>query len=172
MVKNISHHGYYKQELGCSPEMKFKYKIHTSFLNTFLTDHCFKKQIISPEQAAGKESVWGCTDRLLINKAIMTEVRRRRRNLFTIWLDYKKAFDSVPHEWLIYALMLAKVPPQLVSSIEHLLTQCCTVVHLGGENESINTDIIQFLKGIFQGDSLSFLLFILTVNPYRFYFVI
>ena len=35
--------------------------------------------------------------------------------LNTIWLDYKKAFDSVPHEWLIYALKLAKVPPQLGS---------------------------------------------------------
>ena len=100
----------------------------------------------------------------------MTEVRKKRRNLFTIWLDYKKAFDSVPHEWLIYALKLAKVRPQLVSSIEHLITQWCTVVHLGGENDSITTDIIQFMKGILQGDSLSVLLFILTVNPLSFLF--
>ena len=104
----------------------------------------------------------------MINKAIMTEVRKTRHNLFIIWLDYKKAFDFVPHEWLIYALKLAKVPPQLVSSIKHLLTQWCTVVHLDGENESITTDIIHFLKGIFQGDSLSVLLFILTVNRLSF----
>ena len=64
---------------------------------------------------------------------------------------------------MIYVLKLAKVPPQLVSSIEHLLRQWCTVVHLDGENESITTDIIQFLRGIFQG-----LLFILTVNPLSF----
>ena len=148
--------------------LNLMYKMYTSFLNTFLSDHCFKNQIISPEQAAGKKGVWGCTEQLLINKAIMTEVRKKRRNPFTIWLDYKKAFDTVPHEWLIYALKLAKVPPQLVSSIEHLLTQWCTVVHLDGENESITTDIIHFLKGIFQGDSLSVILFILTVNPLSF----
>ena len=148
--------------------LNLMYKIYTSFLNTFLSDHCYKNQIISPEQAAGKKGVWGCTEQLLINKAIMTEVRKKRRNRFTIWLDYKKAFDSVPHEWLIYALKLAKVPPHLVSSIEHLLTQWCTVVHLDGENDSITSDIIQFMKGIFQGDSLSVLLFILTVNPLSF----
>ena len=143
------------------------YKIYASFLNTFLSDHCYKNQIISPEQAAGKKGI-GCTEQQLINKAIMTEVRKKRRNLITIWLDYKKAFDSVPHEWLIYALKLAKVPPQLVSSKEHLLTQWCTIVHLDGENDSITTDIIQFMKGIFQGDSLSVLLFILTVNHLSF----
>ena len=98
----------------------------------------------------------------------MTEVRKKQHNLFTIWLDYKKAFDSVPHECLTYVLNLAEVPPQLVSSIEHLLTQWCTIVHLEGENESITTDIIQFLKGIFLGNSLSVLLFTLTVNPLSF----
>ena len=74
------------------------YKIYTSFLNRFLSDHCYKNQVISPEQEAGKKAVWGSTEQLLINKAIMTEVRKKRRNLFTIWFDYKKAFDSVPHE--------------------------------------------------------------------------
>ena len=90
----------------------------------------------------------------------MKEVRKKRRNLFTIWLDYKKAFDSVPHECLIYALKLAKVPPQLASSIEQLLTQWSTVVHIDGENESITTDIIHFLKDIFQGDSLLYIVYI------------
>ena len=44
----------------------------------------------------------------------MLEVKKKRRNIFTVWLDYKKAFDSVPHEWLLYALQLAKVPAQLI----------------------------------------------------------
>ena len=37
-----------------------------------------------------------------------------------------------------------------------------------GENETVTSDAIKFLKGIFQGDSLSALLFILTVNPLSF----
>ena len=30
----------------------------------------------------------------------MSEVKKKRQNLFTFWLDYKKALDLVPHEWL------------------------------------------------------------------------
>ena len=63
-----------------------------------------------------KES-WGCTDQLLINKMILDEVKSHRRNLFVMWFDYKKAFDSVPHNWILKALELAKVPPNLISAI-------------------------------------------------------
>ena len=103
-----------------------------------------------------------------MKKAIISELRKKRHNRFTIRLDYKKAFDSASHEWLIYALELAKVPPQIVLSTEHLLTQWCTIVHLNIENKSITTDVIQFLKGIFQVDNLSVLLLIITVNPLSF----
>ena len=73
-----------------------------------LTGHCSQINIITPEQAAGKKVVWGCTEQLLMNKAVMSEVRKKRRNPFTIWLDYKTTFNSVPHEWHIYALQLPK----------------------------------------------------------------
>ena len=77
------------------------HKIYTSCLNSFLYDHCHRHKIITSEQAAGKKGVWGCTEQLLINKSIMSDVRNKKRNLITIWLDYKKAFDLVLHKWLI-----------------------------------------------------------------------
>ena len=95
----------------------------------------------------------------------MSEVRNKKRNLTTIWLDYKKAFDSVPHEWLIKSLHLAKLPEDLNRAIKNLTSQWCNVLHLKGEEEVIVSDIIYFSKGIFQGDSLSILLFISSVNP-------
>ena len=52
---------------------------------------------MSIEQAAGKKGSWGRTDQLLINKAITEGVIKRQKNMLCIWLDYKKAFDSVPH---------------------------------------------------------------------------
>ena len=44
----------------------------------------------------------------------------------------------------------------------------CTVLHLKGKEEMIVSDIIYFSKRIFHGDSLSILLFILSVNPLSF----
>ena len=69
--------------------LNFMYKIYTSCLNLFLYDHCHCHKIITTEQAAGKKGVWGCTEQLLINKSIMSEVRSEKTNLITIWLDDK-----------------------------------------------------------------------------------
>ena len=137
-------------------------------MNIFLTDHCGQNNIITSEQVAGKKGVWGCVEQLLLNKTVLSDVKKKRRNIFTVWLDYKKAFHSVPHEWLLYALQLAKVPAQLIETIKHLTNQWGAVLHLIGKNETIISDAIKFLKGIFQGDFISVLLFILTVNPLSF----
>ena len=134
-------------------------------MNKFLTGHCDQNNITTSEQAAVKKGVWDCVEQFLLNKAVMLEVKKKRRNLVTVWLDYKKAFDSVSHEWRMYASQLAKVQAQLIEAIKHLINHWGTVLHLIGENKTIICDVIELLKGIFQGNSLSVLLFILTVNP-------
>ena len=55
----------------------------------------------------------------MINKTVLNEVKQNWRNLVTVWLDYQKTFDSVPHEWLIESLKLAKLP-RLIVNITHL----------------------------------------------------
>ena len=110
----------------------------------------------------GGKSVWKCTEELLINKSILSKVRRKKRNLLTIWLDYRKAFDSVPHDWIIKALQLAKVPKNLVKSIKRLTKQCATILNLRGEDRSVPSDEIHYAIGIFQGDSLSIIVYSLS----------
>ena len=140
-------------------------KIYTGCLNTFLQDHCTKNNIVTPEQAGAKKGVWGCAEHLLINKMVQDEVKLHRRNLLCVWLDYQKAFDSVPHDWMIEALKLAKVPQTLIKSIEALPSIWATRVHLRGGETNMESKLINYSRGIFQGDSLSVLLFVLTMNP-------
>ena len=56
---------------------------------------------------------YGCKDQLLINKAILEEVTSKPRNLPTTWIDYKKAFDSVPHTWITKNLERYKICPTI-----------------------------------------------------------
>ena len=49
-----------------------------------------------------------------------------------------------------------------------MTNQWSTILDIIGETETIICDAIKFFKAIFQGDSLSVLLFILTVNPLPF----
>ena len=47
------------------------------------------------------ETVAGTKDQLLIDKAILKETKRKRNRLPMTWVDYKKAYDMVPHSWLL-----------------------------------------------------------------------
>ena len=74
---------------------------------------------VTEEEAAGKRGSWGRSDHLLINKMIQEQVIANRTNLVTVWLDYQKACDSIPHSWLIRSLVLAKVPEVIINPIPH-----------------------------------------------------
>jgi len=39
----------------------------------------------------------GCIDNLLIDKAILEDATKNNKNLSCIWIELKKAFDSVSH---------------------------------------------------------------------------
>ena len=144
------------------------YKIYTALIAEFIMDHCNCNNIVTEEQAARKRNSWGCTDKLLINKMVHEEVKENRRNLTTVWLDYKKAFDSVPHSWIVESLKLARVPDKIINAISVLMTKWKTKMHIYGENKNLETDEIEYNRGIIQGDTLSLILFVLSVNPLSF----
>ena len=65
---------------------------------------------------------------------------------------------------MIESLKLVKVPCKIINAISSLTKSWSAVLTLLGENSSVITDPITFERGIFQGDTLSILLFILSVN--------
>ena len=73
-----------------------------------------------------------------------------KRNLYTVWLDYRKAFDSIPRSWLIRTLKLAKVAKHVTTTTENLTKPWFTKLQLNGQNESITSDLMRIMKGIYQ----------------------
>ena len=59
----------------------------------------------------------------MINNAILENQRKKRKNLSTVWIDYKKAFDSVPHSWVLQCLNMYKIHPILTTFIESSMNQ-------------------------------------------------
>ena len=43
---------------------------------------------------------------IIISKAILQECKSRKKNVCAAWVDYKKAFDSVFHSWIIKSFEL------------------------------------------------------------------
>jgi len=48
-----------------------------------------------------------------VDKAILCEVHQCRKILETVWIDYQKAYDSVPHSWIMYYLKMFGVAPNI-----------------------------------------------------------
>ena len=108
------------------------------------------------------------TYRHTLTKWFMMKSSKNRRNLITVWLDYKKAFDSVPHSWIIESLKLVKIPEEIIEVIKMLMCKWRTKRHLYRETDLIKTSEVEYYKGILQGDMLSLMLFILSINPLSF----
>ena len=74
-------------------------KTYTGTVAQLIDQHLTENSIIFPEQAGAKKGSWGCirTDQLMINKVVTDEARKGRKNLCMAWLNYEKAYDSVPH---------------------------------------------------------------------------
>ena len=95
---------------------------------------------------------------------ILDEVRKHQRNLFMTWFDYKKAFDLVPHEWILKSLRISRMPEKIVNIIENLMEVWSTKLYL----KDVESDVIDYLSGVMQGDCRSLSIFILCVNPLSF----
>jgi hypothetical protein len=50
-----------------------------------------------------------------IDTVIMEQARKNNRNIYTAFIDYKKAYDSVPHSWLIKILKIYKINLDLIN---------------------------------------------------------
>ena len=81
------------------------------------------------------------------------------------WIDYKKAFDSVPHSWINRCLDLYKIDGSLRTFLANQVTQWKTDITLFPKDGEIKVPAVKIKRGIFQGDSLSPLLFCFAIDP-------
>ena len=49
-----------------------------------------------------------------MDKNIMEIVKKQRRDISFMWIDYKKAYGSVPHEWIKKVLIMYKIDPVII----------------------------------------------------------
>ena len=88
----------------CLPTM---YKILTSII----ADTTYQQNNLLPaEQNGCRRGSYGCKDQLLINNFFIEEAKSRKKYLSMAWIDYRKAFDNVPHSWIRKTLEMYSVP--------------------------------------------------------------
>ena len=131
-------------------------------------NHLNQNNIIPEEQKGGIADCYGCIDQLIINSMVLDDCKKRNKHLSIAWIDYKKAFDSIPHTWLIKSLQMHGFDEVTTNFFKTSITKWRTKLHLSSKESELFSDEIKINSGIFQGDCTSGIHFIICMLPLTF----
>lgn len=144
--------------ITCLPIM---WKLLTGIISERLYNYLEETNTIPHQQKGCRRKCRGTKDQLLIDKMVMKNSRRRKTNLSMAWIDYKKAFDMIPHTWLIECLKIYGAEENTISFLKNTMRNWNTILTSTG----VRLAEVNIRRGIFQGDSLSPLLFVVAMIP-------
>ena len=144
------------------------FKTLTGILASRIEKHLLDNNILAEEQQGARRGSYGTKQQLIINKSLLEHAIKSRRNISVTYYDYAKAYDSVPHEWIIETLKTYKISSNIINFLKWVMPMWRTKLILRHKNGVMEVNDILIRRGIFQGDILSPLLFILAINPVSF----
>ena len=136
-------------------------KILSGIIGEDLYQHLSLNSLLSHEQKGCGKKSRGTKDQLAIDKAILRDCKQRKTNAVIARVDYKKAYNSVPHSWIMKTLELGRA----ADNLKPLMNESMKIwkTQLTARGEDLGEMLIR--RGIFQGDSLSPLLFAISMLP-------
>lgn len=143
--------------IACLPLM---WKLLTGIMSEKIYCHLDGNNLLPDEQKGCRKRSRGTKDQLLIDKMILKDAKVGK-NLSMAWIDYKKAYDMVPHSWIKEVMDLLGVAGNIGGLLSSSMSGWKT--QLMGGTEVLGT--VDIKRGIFQGDSLSPLLFVMIMIP-------
>ena len=145
------------------------YKLITSVVNMEIQKHESRYHQMQIDQRGGAKGSMGCIDNLLIDKAILEDATKNAKNISCVWIDVKKAFDSVSHDWLLTVLNDHGINKRLVTFIHRIVKSWKTTLFVPTVEGKKSIGPIRIDRGILQGDSFCVKLFTLCLNPIAWY---
>ena len=106
------------------------WKLCTDVIADQIYAHLDQEKLLPEEQKGCRKGSRGTNYLLYIDRVVINEVQSRNKNLAMAWIDYKKAYDVVPHSWIIECLNLFGVAENikslLVNSMEKWKVMICS----------------------------------------------
>ena len=91
----------------------------------------------------------------------MSLISRLDCNLAICWIDYQKSYDLLPHSWILETMETTGMAKNVIELIRNSMRSWNTELEYLGEKIAE----VDIKRGIFQGDSLSPLLFVTALVP-------
>jgi len=127
------------------------YKTLTGIIAKRISTHLEEQSLLPAEQKGCHPGSKSCKDQLMISKTIYEGCRRRNKNLSIAWIDYQKAFDSVPNSLVEKSIELVGVNTKIFRFCKWSMEKWNTGLILKMKQEVMQSQPIQIRRGIFQG---------------------
>ena len=137
---------------------KLFHKILAFRLEKYLIDNHW---IDSKVQKGFLSGISGVLEHILSINGIIENAKSHGSPLYMTFLDFKNAFGSIPHELIIDMLHHIKVPIAISSYVSDMYSKLSASI----STKLWSTPEFAITRGVFQGDTLSPMLFLLCFNP-------
>eukprot|EP00116_Pleurobrachia_bachei_P000806 sb/3461068/ len=144
--------------ITCLPNL---WKLYTGIISEDIYHHLDANKLFPEEQKGCRKKSRGCKEQLAIDKLILRHCKRTKSSLYMAFIDYQKAYDSIPHSWILKSMEMCKINPQIVRLFERSFQQCIVNVVQSGST----LGKIHIKRGLFQGDAVSPIHFIIGLIP-------
>ena len=136
-------------------------KVFTHILNRRITRWLNDKRAIVDEQAGFREG-YGTHDNVFVMDALIRRrLSKRKQKLYVCYVDFKRAFDSVPRSALWYKLYLLGMRGKLFKLLRDMYSKCSFAVRI---TSAKITEKRESTSGVFQGCLISPTLFKVFIN--------
>ncbi|OXA54909.1 putative RNA-directed DNA polymerase from transposon X-element [Folsomia candida] len=125
-------------------------KLFTNILQERLTVWAEKRNIL-PESQAGFRKNRSCEEQIFCLKtAIQKSLSKKKGKMFALFIDFERAFPSIPHEKLWSKLSSLGFPSKIIRLLKNLYDKSSTVIR----SEHGNSPEIQVTLGLLQDDMI------------------
>ena len=98
--------------------LRLCWKVLTALISDEIYTFLEKNQLLPEEQKGCRRKTRGTADQLFIDRMILREVKMGKKNLPMGWVNYRKAFDMVPHSWVLECLHILGINNTLMKFLE------------------------------------------------------
>lgn len=137
------------------------WKVFTGVFSDQTYNFLIQNDLLPVEQKGCRKGSRGTKDHLIIDKMILKDCKEHRKNLSMAWIDFKKAYDMVPHSWIVETLGMFGVAKNVIHTLRNSMPEWKTRLYVNNQHLA-NVNI---KRGIFQGDAFSPLLFVIALIP-------
>ena len=94
------------------------WKLLSGIINEKVYDHLNQQNLLPEEQKGCRRKAIGAKQQLLIEKGVVRNSRRRKANLNVAWISFWKAYDMVPHSWIMKTLELLGTARKIIELLK------------------------------------------------------